>query len=76
MTLADLKNKVIKQVERLDLEKIKNETRKQGLKVATTALDFATKVVKKVGGKFQKKETEKVSEDKKPRKKINRIRKI
>jgi hypothetical protein len=76
MILAELKNKVTKKLEKLDLEKIKNETAKQSLKAATTALDFGTKVVEKVGGKFQKKETEKVSKDKKPRKKINRIRKF
>ena len=76
MILAELKNKVTKKLEKLDLEKIKNETTKQSLKAATTALDFGTKVVEKVGGKFQKKETEKVSKDKKSRKKINRIRKF
>ncbi len=76
MNLTDLKNKVTKELEKLNLEKIKNETTKRGLKAATTAIDFGTKVVEKVGGKFQRKETEKVSEDKKPRKKINRIRKF
>lgn len=76
MTLAELKNKVTKELEKLDLKKIKNETTKHGLKAATTVLNFGTKVVKKVGGKFQEKETEKVSKDKKQRKKINRIRKF
>lgn len=76
MNLTDLKNKVTKELEKLNLEKIKNETTKRGLKAATTAIDFGTKVVEKVGGKFQRKETEKVSEDKKQRKKINRIRKF
>ena len=73
MTLTELKNKVNKQ---LDLEKIKNETTKHGLKAATTVVDFSTKVVEKVSGKFQEKETEKISKDKKQRKKINRIRKF
>ena len=73
MTLTELKNKVNK---KLDLEKIKNETTKHGLKAATTVVDFSTKVVEKVSGKFQEKETEKISKDKKQRKKINRIRKF
>lgn len=76
MNLTDLKNKVTKELEKLDLEKIKNETTKHELKTATTVLNFGTKIVEKVGGKFQRKETEKVSEDKKQRKKINRIRKF
>lgn len=88
MKLRDLKNKVTKELKKLNLEKIKNETKKQSLKAATTALDFGTKVIEKVGGKFQRKETEKISgkseeketekisEDKKPRKKVNRIRKF
>lgn len=74
MTLAELKNKVTKQVEKLDLEKIKNETTKHSLKAATTVLNFGTKVTKIIGEKYKLNETK--EKPTKQRKKINRIRKF
>lgn len=74
INLTSFKNKVTKQVEKLDLKKIKNKTTKHGIKATTTTLNFATKIVERINGKFQGKETEKVSKDKKQRKRINRTR--
>lgn len=74
MTLAKLKNKVTKQVEKLDLKKIKNETTKHGLKAATTVLNFGTKVARIFREEYPV--NTKKEKPTKQRKKINRIRKF
>lgn len=74
INLTSFTNKVTKQVKKLDLEKVKKKTTKHGIKATTNALNFATKIVERINEKFQGKETEKVSKDKKQRKKINRTR--
>lgn len=74
INLTSFTNKVTKQVKKLDLEKVKKKTTKHGIKATTNALNFATKIVERINEKFQGKETEKVSKDKKQRKRINRTR--